>query len=97
MKEYNCVSANEAELAGRMVETLRAALVKTESKGLTKHGIHFVGDELLCRTETQAEGIADLFEDLGFPDVVTGYYDPKEDKQNYEVDEYTGWYYVNWG
>lgn len=83
-------------LADFTYEALRAALEKTAKLGDTKHGIHFEENELLCKTKTQAEGIADLFEDLGFQDVRTGYYDPKEDEKNNEVDKYTGWYYVDW-
>jgi hypothetical protein len=84
------------KLADLTYEALDAALKKTESEGRTKHGIHFIDNELLCRTQTQAEGIADFLEDLGFYDVRTGYYDPVEDKKNGEEDEYTGWYYVDW-
>ncbi len=85
------------ELTDAIEELLKVALEKTLSEGNIKHGIHFAGDELLCKTETQAEGIADFLEDLGFEDVRTGYYDPEEDKRNGEVDQYTGWYYINWG
>ncbi len=85
------------KLADATFEALDAALKKTEKQGLTKHGIRFAGEnELLCKTKEQAQGIADFFEDLGFSDVSTGYYDPEEDKRNGEVDEYTGYYYVNW-
>lgn len=55
----------------------------------------YKGNELLCDTEQRAEAIADFFDALGFFYVRTGYYDPIEDKRNGEVDEYTGWYYVD--
>ncbi len=85
-------------LADFTFEALEAALKKTEAEGKNKHGIHLAGEtELLCKTETQAEGIADFLEDLGFEDIRTGYYNPKEDEQNEETDEYSGLYYVNWG
>ena len=83
-------------MADLTVEALRAALEKTLAQGNTKHGIRIEENELLCKTETQAEGIADFLEDLGFEEVRTGYYDPEEDKRNGELDEYTGWYYVDW-
>ena len=84
-------------LADFTFEALEAALKKTEAEGKNKHGIRLAGEtELLCKTETQAEGIADFLEDLGFKNIRTGYYDPKEDEQNGETDEYTGLYYVCW-
>lgn len=59
-----------------------------------------VGDELLCRTESAANALADLLEQLYKADgkeviIWTGYYDPKEDKRNGEEDRFTGWWYVN--
>ena len=58
------------------------------------------GSEILCRTESAANTIADMFETLYKTQgdeilVNTGYYDPEEDKKNNEVDRYTGWWYVN--
>ena len=57
------------------------------------------GSEILCRTESAANAIADLLwqlykaqgEDVT---VVTGHYDPDEDERNDEQDRYTGWWYV---
>lgn len=62
-------------------------------------GVWSDGTEILCRTESAADAIADLLwqlysvqgEDVT---VVTGYYDPEEDKCNDEEDRYTGWWYV---
>lgn len=55
----------------------------------------FDGEEILCRKESQAEALADFFEDLyAYPAIVTGYYDPAEDERNGEVNDHTGWYYV---
>lgn len=59
-----------------------------------------VGDEILCRTESAADAIADLLESLYRADgeealVRTGYYDPVEDERNGETDRFTGWWYVN--
>lgn len=58
------------------------------------------GDEILCKTETAANVIADMFTTLYKTqgdeiNVTTGYYDPEEDEKNNEVDVRTGWYYVD--
>lgn len=58
------------------------------------------GIEILCKTESAAQAVADLLELLYRKDgeeilINTGYYDPEEDKRNGEEDRYTGWYYVN--
>lgn len=58
------------------------------------------GEELLVKTESEANIIADFLQLLGelrgeeiLP--TTGYYDPEEDKRNGEEDKYTGWWYVD--
>lgn len=58
------------------------------------------GTEILVKTESAANRIADLIEALYRTQeedilVNTGYYDPEEDKRNNEEDRYTGWWYVN--
>ena len=55
----------------------------------------FVGDEILTRTEDEADRIADLLEALGLGYANTGYYDPEEDERNNEVDDRTGKWYVS--
>ena len=60
------------------------------------------GDEILCKTESAANTLADMFTTLyrtqGEEIVVnTGYYDPEEDRRNNEVDRHTAWWYVNIG
>lgn len=60
-----------------------------------RHGFWTDGYEILCKTEEQAEALANFLEDMGFDYVNTGYYDPKEDEKNNEVDELTGWWYVS--
>lgn len=60
-----------------------------------RHGFWTDGEEILCKTEKQAEVIADLLEDMGFGLVCTGYYDPKEDEKNNAVDNHTGYWYVS--
>lgn len=57
-------------------------------------------NEILVKTESAANTIADLIETLyrtqGEDILVNiGYYDPEEDKRNNEEDRYTGWWYVN--
>lgn len=58
------------------------------------------GDEILCKTESAVDAIADmlvtLYKTQGDEILVnTGYYDPMEDEKNGEVDRYTGWWYIN--
>ena len=55
--------------------------------------------EILVKTESTANTIADLIEMLYKADekevvVCTGYYDPEEDERDGLVDECTGWWYV---
>lgn len=59
-----------------------------------------LGDELLCKTESSANALADLLEQLynsqGEEIIInTGFYDPEEDKRNGEEDRCTGWWYVD--
>mgnify|MGYP007089589290 FL=1 len=58
------------------------------------------GTEILVKTESAANTIADLIEALYRAQgeevlVNTGSYDSEEDKRNNEEDRYTGWWYVN--
>lgn len=58
------------------------------------------GFMILCNSEDAADKIADWFEELIEENgkhccATTGYFDPEEDARNNEVDELTGWYYVN--
>lgn len=62
-------------------------------------GVWSDGTEILCRTKSAADAIADLLWQLYNTQgedatVLTGYYDPKEDENNGEQDRYTGWWYV---
>lgn len=57
------------------------------------------GTEILVRTKSAADTVADLLETLyrvQGSDVraATGYYDPEEDEKNGETDRYSGWWYV---
>ena len=57
------------------------------------------GDAILCRSESAAAAIEDLLWQLYNSQnenvtIVTGYYDPEEDKRNNAEDRYTGWHYV---
>lgn len=58
------------------------------------------GDEILCKSESAANAIADILTTLYKTQgdeifVNIGFYDPEEDERNGEVDKYTGWWYVN--
>lgn len=58
------------------------------------------GDEILCKTGSAADALADLLWQLyrsQGEDVVitTGFYDPEEDSRNGEQDRFTGWWYVD--
>ena len=54
-------------------------------------------DEILCRTEEQADAIAGILDDISGEHMAhTGYYDPEEDEKDDCVDGRTGWYYVDW-
>ena len=68
--------------------------------GISGDKIRSDGDMIYCRDQEAAEILADLLEVYyrktgKTVTVVTGYYDPKEDKRNEEVDEVSGWYYVS--
>lgn len=52
------------------------------------------GDRILCSMSADADLIADVLEMIGYEDIHTGYYDPKEDAQDGINDEYTGYWYV---
>lgn len=58
------------------------------------------GSEILCKTEKIADDVADLIEHLYCLQdeevwLCTGYYDPEEDAISGEVDNHTGWWYVD--
>ena len=61
-----------------------------------KNPIWCDGTEILCESELLAKTIADML------DYITGeceshysYYDPEEDERGGEVDDHTGWWYVD--
>lgn len=91
-----CLTEKEEldKLADCTYEALKAAHDKEAAEGRGKDQFRYEDGEILCRTEQQAEGVADFLEDLGFQIIKTGYYDPEEDKRNNEVDERTGWHYI---
>ncbi len=56
--------------------------------------------EILCPTEADADTVADLIEDMlrsngSTIDVHTGYYDPFEDAEAGECDDFTGFWYID--
>lgn len=68
-------------------------------RDFSEGGVWSDGSEILCETESAADAMADLLWQLYNAQgeevtVVTGYYDPEEDKRNDEEDRYTGWWYV---
>lgn len=60
-----------------------------------QHGYWTDGEQILCKTEAEADIIADFLEDLGFDCLNTGYYDPVEDEREGCVDNHTGYWYIN--
>ena len=58
------------------------------------------GSMILCKDGKAAKTIADVIELMYKKEgidavIVTGYYDPIDDRRNDEVDMYTGWHYVS--
>lgn len=92
----NCENCNECNLEKinwfeKITERLR---------DYSEGDIWTSGDEILVKTESAADAIADMLETLYKTQgeeilVNTGYYDLEEDERNGEVDRYTGWWYVN--
>ena len=60
-----------------------------------KHGYWTDGEQILCKTEEEANIVANFLEDLGFDYLNIGYYDPVEDEQEGCVDDHTGYWYIN--
>ena len=58
------------------------------------HGMWTDGDCIFCRTENEANTVANFIEAIGYECVKTGYYNPAEDKRDNCEDGYTGFYYV---
>ncbi len=52
------------------------------------------GTMILSKDEAAINALADLLDQLN-GDIVTGYFDPKEDQGSGTVDEYTGYYYLD--
>lgn len=90
------MTVNIEDLTKSAQKFIRLCLDNAEGRHGIEYFEHFGYNEIVCKHEYQAEGIADLLEDMGFEYVRTGYYDPEEDKLNGEIDEYTGYYYVDW-
>lgn len=59
------------------------------------HGyVKCIQSQIVSKEETAVNRVADMLDSMGF-DAVTGYFDPKEDERNGEVDSLTGYYYVD--
>lgn len=63
-------------------------------EGENRHGFWTDGDDILCPTKEAAESVANFLEDIGFDQLMTGYYDPDEDSRNGETDGHTGYWYI---
>lgn len=56
------------------------------------------GEMLLCPTYAECEFVANFLQDLFRESTITvhtGYFDPFEDHNNRECDDYTGFYYIS--
>lgn len=56
------------------------------------------GEMILCPTEVECEIVASFLEDIFLDSTIvvqTGYFDPFEDHNNGEGDDYTGFYYIS--
>lgn len=88
---------NRYKLPGKSVQptfgTILASLPR--EPGAETHNIWTDGEMILVDTEEKANAIADFIDALNVGDSVTGYFNPAEDLQNNEVDELTGWYYID--
>jgi hypothetical protein len=74
-------------------EALLSRLPKSPDSAI--RGLWSDGEQILCKTEAQANAIADLVEAMALHVTVhISHYDPKEDKRDNCVDKYTGWYAV---
>lgn len=52
--------------------------------------------QIMCRTEEIADTIANILDKISGERMAhTGYYDPEEDERSGEVDDHTGWWYVD--
>lgn len=74
-------------------------LISDRLRDFSEGGVWSDGTEILCKTESAADAVADLLRQLYAAQdedvtVLTGHYDPEEDERNDEQDRYTGWWYV---
>ncbi len=53
-----------------------------QHEGENRHRFWTDGDDILCTTKEAAESVANFLEDIGFDQLMTGYYDPDEDSRN---------------
>ena len=87
---------NRIEKVDRIIEDIACLLPNVAER----KGDEFCTDqdctEILSTNEFEIEALANLFDQLYEEGTVnTGYYDPKDDEMNNEVDVYTGLYYVS--
>ena len=62
------------------------------------HGFWTNGEKILCPSEAEMEMVYeflnDIFREFGNYTLITGWYDPEEDRENGEQDDCTGFNYV---
>lgn len=80
-----------------MMRELQTEKIGTFVDWLSKHGSNELwtdGDEILVRDERVAEGIF-LLMDMIEAEPHLGYYDPEDDERDNCVNEYTGYWYID--
>lgn len=77
-------------------EKVQNILSELPSKPFGCSKFWYDGENILCKKEEDADTIAEFIDHIiGDSCTHTGYYDPKEDKISNEVDDHTGYYYVD--
>lgn len=85
---------NKCEIINQILEALPKQPTN-EDPSLAK-GYWSNGSEILCSHEIDSEIIADFLDSIVGEKVShTGYYDPYEDAASGEIDDNTGFYYVD--
>ena len=97
-KYVDMFGAIQFSSSGDLIEEFMAEFPdKPPAKGLVDDcPIWVKGDKIMCRSEWLAWTIANVIDRM-VGDKVShiGYYDPEEDERGNEVDEMTGWWYVD--
>ena len=87
----------ERDIFGKTFCEVASRLPYVESDAEPMFDVWTDGELILCRTEALADTVANMLEFItGESEAHTGYYDPEEDKRSGEVDNHTGWWYVDY-